>query len=243
VAVHFEPFAINYTSAPGVDDYVAISDPDMLAELIKKSGLASIDGNADAHRRIAVARREFMALPDSEYQLYAAYLTRSVQHDKCTVTPPDEALLLLAGINQSELFDQIIIMSHPVTGESLMVGAIDPGSGYVWFKLAQWGDKKLTTADDLREVERKKRRFRNQPEHYGVVTLVLIAVAITAGFMTGSWWIYAAGHVASLGISGLYVMARTPEYHDGRDLVGAMAVISVPILFFSGIITWAIMMS
>jgi len=254
--VQCETFVLDSRALPTVESLINASDPDRLEQLYREAGLDLLATNVNPLRRAAAAERTYTALSDSDYQTYAGYMSTRSTLESCTITPPDQALVVLIAARKAELFDDLLILSHPVTGESLLVGEIRSGITTRYFKIAHWGYTLTSIATIRKEQRRRNRRkpsltlptFDNLRRpgsqrgsvYFGIIT-ILAGIPAWILLMPISWWLFMISQIGVMILCGAYVANRTRFGSRRRWTVGWIIAIHMVLAIIAGIVrvdTW-----
>jgi len=203
--VRCETFVLSSEMLPSVDILLKAADPEQLGLIYREAGLQFLAANIEPLRRATTAAHNYQELPAEDYQLYSDFLTRAIEPEDCVVSPPDDALVVLVAARQAKLFDNIVILAHPTSGECLLLGSVKIGHIVRYFKFAHWGYD-LTSIEQLRKRRPRFIRWprwrRRGPIHFGIVTILaailcwlflrpinwLLFVVVLAGIMTLCGW-------------------------------------------------------
>jgi len=238
-----ETFVLGLEALPSADIDLQTADPDRLADLYRQAGFEKLAESAGPMQKAAVAQRNYPELTPEEYQLYAEYLTQIQQPKDCTIPPPETALAALIAAGESNVFNEVSVLSHPVTHESLLLGSVTiPGISTRLFKIAHWG-KSLTTLESLRQMRQQKTRsqkpprktpalvlrlqrtLQQDPQRYGLLMGGSIA-ACWLLLLVGSWWLFAGVMFVVLILVNVYVYSKTHYEATARYVVSTLMTLS-----------------
>lgn len=227
-----ETFVMNPEMLPSVSDLIRESDPEQVASLYLEAGLVALADNAEPLKRATGAAQSYQGITPHDYGLYAGYLSDVAVLAACAAPPPQEALSVLAAAQKARLFDDIMVLSHPDSGESLVVGCVAIGHATRYFKIAHWGYD-LVKLEDLHMrrsqqiLETLKRRFRARrprsprwgrrgPVYFGIVTL-LAALPCWLSLIWVSWWVFMPVLAVAMILGGVHVK-RNSRYDSAERL-------------------------
>jgi hypothetical protein len=241
VEVRCQTFVQDVDALPSDELELSITDPEEQERLYREAGLTRLANSIGPIQKAVVAERRYEALSGDDSRLYRSYLSRVIQPQDCTIPPPNTAVTVLIAARRSNLFSDIIVLSHPETGESLLLGAITSDIGTRYFKIAQWGEK-LTSIEELRKQQRFSRavgrvlkqvsewrpqwQFNlpqpklNDTVRYGLMTLVAAALCWGLFLILGWWWVFAPALVVAMTVCYGHTEDKTHGGDTARVIVG-----------------------
>lgn len=243
--VYCKTFVLNNEAWPDLEDLIRAADPEQMEQMYRAAGMEMLAKNAEPLRRAAVAAQQYQELPTDDYALYANFLTRAVKLKNCVIPPPDEAVSVLVAAQKAKLFgNTIMVLTHPTSGECLVLGQIQAGNAVRYFKLAHWGHT-LTSVEQLRKQQRLSRvvgsRARNafKPQskgssrrgfrasiYFGAIT-ILAALPCWTLLLPINWWLFAGVLVGVMVLCGYYVAKRSSYNLAQRWTVGLLVAANI----------------
>jgi hypothetical protein len=252
-SIRCETFGLSPEAMPNLDTMLAAADPDKMVKLYRDAGLNKLADNAEPMRRSAKAEQHFNALPNADYELYAQHLPQTIRLEDCLIPPPEAALSVLVAVKEARLFDSMVVLTSTETRECLLLGLIRVGTSFHRFKIAQWGFnltsiQQLRKRHPLRDVAKyvsqlfsgwRWPRLGGSGEHgwayFGAIT-VLAALPAWLFLLPISWWLFAGGLAAGLGLAGFYTHSQTDYCDTERSVVGTLAALNAVAAVIVGII-------
>lgn len=236
--------------AVGLPELLDAHDPSMQQDLYRQAGLRLLAENVQASNQFEVARRNYEELLPGEYDRYRAYLTKVSRPEDHATPPPAMAVAALARARQSAIFTDFQVLSHPKTGEALLIGTLRSPLGTIRCKISHWGEH-LTSLEELNKGRhrfkmwvKKARRligWRPQSEggsgilYFGILTMIALGTCWALLPVTG-WWLFMVLTAVASVFCVAYVDSRTDEGDPARYVVGSLVVISVVLGLITGIV-------
>lgn len=234
-------FLLNTTPNPELGQ--GVTDPQQLLLLYGQVGREVLPNPGDAEARAELASTYYAELSAADYERYRSVLTRSSSMKKYAASravPPSAAILKKVA-SATKLFDEVNVLSHPETGEAMLVG-ITSGDALRYFKIVQWGDS-LTTIEMLRRKKPREKR-RNLKKTFGRPhgTPYLILVALAAAGIAWTlftlavvgWWAFLGLLVALLVLSIRYAFKTERRTAASGELVMVISGINIVAALIAG---------
>lgn len=237
--VRCETFVLSTEALPSVEALLQASDPQQLEEVYRAAGLDMQADNAGPIGRAHVAAKNYEEMPTEVYKLYANFLTQVVKLKNCLIPLPEEALSVLVVARGANLFDNFRVLTHPTSGECLLLGWIQVSGTVRYFKIAHWGYV-LTTIKQLRRRQRFSRmvglRLRCPSSVYFGAVTILAASPCWLLLLPISWWLFAAVLAGVMTFCGYYVAKRSSYNSAQRWTVGWLIAANAVAALVMGII-------